>query len=338
MRLESPINDRCVSTADLFSHPTFRPMPKDNENQNGASGANGATGGGNTDSPPVSPRTQKVWWFFTLNNWTDEEYTQMSQWLQGYCKKWVVGKEIGPNSGRPHLQGTFALNTKRRLTEVKKIIGPRYHLEACIDPAASLIYCAKDGDYISHGVMGWELTGTRVQHSVAAEIITDLRPWQKSILEILQSQPDCRTIHWIYEKIGGVGKTEFSKYCIYHLNTLYIQKAKYSDIMNAAFNTRNLNSFIIDTPRSSKNYVSYDALESVKSGIITNHKYEYGQNLIPWPHVLVFANYPPALEKLSKDRWKVYTIDTQQNLIELDINQLANESSDWQTLDPLEHI
>jgi len=318
----------------LFSHPILGQMPK--KPQNGANGANGESVEGNTktstDSLEKRP-TQQIWWCFTLPNWTEEEYEKWSQWSQRFCKKWVVGKEIGPNSGTPHLQGTFALKTKRRFTELKKHLGSRYHLEPCKYPVDAMIYCAKDGNYSSHGVMGWELSGDDLpQGNVADELIKDLRPWQQSIVDLLKQKPDQRTIHWIYETVGGVGKSDFSNYCIYHFNTLVVEKGKYSDIMNAAFNTENLRSFIIDAPRSSKNYVSYDALESIKNGRIVNHKYEYGQLLIPKPHVIVFANYPPDFAKLSRDRWKLYTIGKDLILEELDI------PSDVWADDPLEII
>lgn len=41
-------------------------------------------------------------WCFTLNNYTDEEIRRLES-LE--CERLVVGKEVAPTTGTPHLQG-----------------------------------------------------------------------------------------------------------------------------------------------------------------------------------------------------------------------------------------
>lgn len=43
---------------------------------------------------------------FTLNNWTDEEYSYLTKEFAPKCRWMVIGKEIGEN-GTKHLQGTY---------------------------------------------------------------------------------------------------------------------------------------------------------------------------------------------------------------------------------------
>ena len=61
-------------------------------------------------------------------------------------------------------------------------------------------------------------------------------------------------------------------------------------------------------PRSVEDYVSYDAIESVKDGIFFSGKYDSGMCLFPNPHVYIFANFLPDLDKLTSDRWKIHTL------------------------------
>lgn len=114
-------------------------------------------------------------WVFTLNNYTEEEYNNCCNVLKE-MKYAIVGKEIG-SSGTPHLQGFFILNTKLRLSGLKKLFNnDRYHFDRsnCKDGTKSSDYCkkgqqsheewtqhgnkgpnfGKDAVYFEHGTLG----------------------------------------------------------------------------------------------------------------------------------------------------------------------------------------
>jgi len=65
---------------------------------------------------------------------------------------------------------------------------------------------------------------------------------------------------------------------------------------------------IFDFPKSREFSISYDAIESIKNGFYFNGKYESKQVMGNCPHVICFANSPPCMEMLSKDRWKITEI------------------------------
>lgn len=60
--------------------------------------------------------------------------------------------------------------------------------------------------------------------------------------------------------------------------------------------------------RAEQGYVNYGALESSKNGHVFSGKYESGSKAFNKPHVICFANAPPDLESMSKDRWNVVHI------------------------------
>lgn len=90
--------------------------------------------------------SKKRMWCFTLNNYTDNDLTTISQWITtDRCKYGIVGKEIG-ESGTPHLQGYIHLIKPVRFTSLKKFL-PNAHWEpAKGTPAQNKQYCSKDGN------------------------------------------------------------------------------------------------------------------------------------------------------------------------------------------------
>lgn len=287
-------------------------------------------GNGNTNPPVLAKQSREVQalsWCYTLNNYTPIELEQLEQWSIKNCKKYIIGKEIG-ECGTPHLQGFFVLKSKKRMsTLINELNNNRYHWEKARNIPASARYCAKEGNYIQSGFREFELEPVNEYTGQDLPKLENLYEWQKEAFDLLKNPTNGRKVYWIYETDGNVGKTLFSKFMAWHYNTLIIQKGKYSDIMNMAYNMGNkLKTFILDIPRSSGNSVSYNAIESIKSGIIVNTKYETGQCLILPVNIMIFANSPPDLSQLSMDRWNIYKIqDNKLNPISIETIQKLEE-------------
>jgi len=79
---------------------------------------------------------------FTLNNWTNEEYSSLTSFP---CRWMVIGKE-NSSTGTPHLQGAIVLEKQMTLNQLKKVRGlRRAHLESMRGtPQQSLGYCMKE--------------------------------------------------------------------------------------------------------------------------------------------------------------------------------------------------
>lgn len=95
--------------------------------------------------------TAKKSYVFTLNNYTEDEYTTIQGNLRDEATYAVIGREIG-ESGTPHLQGYVLFRKSYRFETIKHRFFPRAHIEvASGSPDVNLKYCSKDGDYIEIG-------------------------------------------------------------------------------------------------------------------------------------------------------------------------------------------
>nr|ALC76159.1 RepA [Brachiaria deflexa-associated circular DNA molecule 2]ALC76161.1 RepA [Brachiaria deflexa-associated circular DNA molecule 2] len=94
-------------------------------------------------------------WCFTLNNYTEINYKNLTTLFVDNCDYLIIGKEVG-ESGTPHLQGYFQLKKKLRFNAVKKLMDlSSVHLEprrGTVKQAAD--YCKKEDDsYFEHGTL-----------------------------------------------------------------------------------------------------------------------------------------------------------------------------------------
>jgi len=245
----------------------------------------------------------------TVNNYTAEEFLFFHNWCLKNCSNFVIGKEIG-ESGTPHLQCWYLTYKKYRLITLRKLFGPKHHIEIQqYNNIQASQYCMKDDNWV-----GTEEPPYKGQDLILKKEFYD---WQISALDIANIKED-RTINWIYENIGNTGKSKWCKYMIYHHDAIVITKGKYSDIMNYCYNCKTVKLIIFDLARIMGNRISYGAVEDLKNGIIVNTKYETGQKLILPPTIIILSNKYPDTENLSLDRWKIFEI-IEKKLVEQDV-------------------
>jgi len=256
-------------------------------------------GGVILDSRRQKQSLQYVYWCFTYNNYTVETIETVETIFSHECKWYMFQEETGEN-GTPHLQGTICLNKKQRLSELKKI-DPKIHWEPTKSVKASIEYCSKyqtrTGRLYSKGVKLPKPIKTSKPYG-----------WQTEVMEIIETEPDERTIHWFWEPNGCVGKTALCKYLVVHKNALMLT-GKSTDMYHAlAENEDKRELILIDVPRSSQDYINYGAIEQIKNGLVFSGKYNSTQLVFNSPHVIVFANELPDMSKMSFDRWNIREI------------------------------
>ncbi|AEI54346.1 rep protein [Picobiliphyte sp. MS584-5 nanovirus] len=258
------------------------------------------SGEGNTVLSPPKQGTQHTFWCFTLNNYTAEQIEHLELVFKHECKWYLFQEEVGEKCGTPHLQGQICLKTRMRMTELKRI-DMKISWRATKSCTASLEYCKKKETS----------TGKIYYHGMDVPDQVDLEEpygWQLDILNVLKDKPHNRIIHWYWEPTGGKGKTSLSKYLVVKHDALMLT-GKSNDMyhMISKF-PKKRKLFIVDCPRSQQDYINYGAIEQIKNGLIFSGKYEGAQLVFNAPHVIVFANEPPDISKMSLDRWNVVRI------------------------------
>ena len=69
--------------------------------------------------------------------------------------------------------------------------------------------------------------------------------------------------------------------------------------------------FFFDCPRNKQgDFIQYDFIEELKNGYIFSPKYESKVKKLKVPHIVVCMNEYPDMTKLSEDRYKIYTLNS----------------------------
>lgn len=256
---------------------------------------------GNT-KPRPKRQGAAVKWVFTLNNWTQEEFDILKN---VGSKILIIGKEVAPTTGTPHLQGYIEFKKKERPKELIKI--DRIHWEIAKGTRESnLAYCTKqDANAYVFGI--------KVLEKIVDPLDgLELRPWQTRMKLIVQGPPHPRQILWRWESIGNTGKSSFCKHLALTMDALVVS-GKGDDIKYFVSTyiekTKKFPKIIIlDLPRTSEGFVCWSTIEQLKNGMFFSGKYESNMVMFNDAHVIIFANFAPNemdRRKLSADRWNI---------------------------------
>lgn len=230
-------------------------------------------------------------WFFTLK----AEAIQLSQLfevLKEISKYFTFSLEKGKEGGYEHYQGCFSLYNKERFHTVKNHFPPSVHLEGCKDWYAARNYCSKDDTHIA---------GPWTEKSNMCKILKVLRPWQADLeQELVMSNSDDRHILVYIDKEGGKGKSQFCKYMAVKHNAIVLQNGAKKDL---AYCLDNPKIVLFNLSRDTEMRLNYDAIESIKDGMIFSPKFESKMKLFDSPHVVIFSNFDLDYNRMSKDRW-----------------------------------
>lgn len=258
---------------------------------------------GNTQNPSSARTTKqmpaRIHHFFTFNGYDSKDISILKKMFDETCYMYVFQEETG-ESGNKHLQGVISCKKPTRDTAFgyKSI-----HWEKPRNIKDSYNYCSdpnkRTGDCWSKNF------------DIPDPVKKPDFNWTDEILTILETEPNRRSVIWVWSSQGCTGKSTFCEYLITTKNAVFLSKGKYSDIINIIYKTDMSDKKIVcfDLPRNNGNKISYDAIESIKNGLICNTKFETGYKRFKPPHVIIFSNAEPEYDKLSEDRWIVKNID-----------------------------
>lgn len=154
-------------------------------------------------------------------------------------------------------------------------------------------------------VLQWakEIFAHRPRKNYSKEII--LRPWQLKVVDLLLEQ-DNRKVLWIYDQIGGNGKSVLTNWLIDGtVGAFFCNGGKIGDI---AYAYQNEPVVVFDLPRSSEEFTPYRAMECLKDGRFFSPKYQSCRKRFKPAKVVVFANFRPVRSKMSDNRWVIYDL------------------------------
>lgn len=274
-------------------------------------------------------------WCFTINNWNDGDCELLEKMPTKFL---IYGKETGEN-GTPHLQGYVQMQKKIRLTGLKKLHRTAHWEIAKGSPQQNIEYCSKDGDVYRKGVVSVERERNDLRKFMedvkegmvdpkllrenhpevmamyprfAEDYVQDheeapllkthpLKEWQQELNQVLNREPDDRSIMFVVDPRGGAGKTWFAKYyCSLHENAQVMEMGKRADMAHAL--RTNIRVLFINCTRDHTELLQYGFLEAVKDGMVFSGKYNSRTKRIGLCHVVVLMNQEPDRSKLSEDR------------------------------------
>jgi len=252
----------------------------------------------NNASEEKEPNNQLWRWAFRINAIEPYEPKELYDKLLPHCREFYFQLEQGEETGFMHWQGCMRLKEKERRAQAKDILGDSTaHLEPIKNWNAAKNYVQKSQTRVN---------GPWNHDSVWIKTITELRPWQKEAERIMLEEPDDRTIFWIWDARGNMGKTVFCKYMIVKHNACCIGNGKSADISYAIQDHPKI--VILNLTRSIEGRVNYAAIESIKDGLIFSGKFNSKMKVFNCPHVFIFANFEPDTSKMSEDRWEIVNL------------------------------
>lgn len=232
------------------------------------------------------------------------------------AKKFIYQWERGEVAGKEHLQGY--INLKERSYHTGKPLGALLsslgmkgvECRACstVGQAALKSYVMKDdtrigGPWADHPVyLGQDLS-----------MLNTPFPWQQDIINMIQKPPNDRTIVWINDSGGNVGKSKLLKYLSYKKIAKRIPLGNATQLKTNVIVQGPARVYCVDIPRTvgstEKMADLISALEEIKGGWVSSAMYGKHQELFMQPpHVICFSNQQPPRAMMSLDRWKVFTV------------------------------
>lgn len=254
----------------------------------------------------------------------DLTHEQITEFLTGIAKKFCFQKEKG-DTGYIHYQGRLSLIKKRRKMEALKLFKvPPQYFEPTTNPefvSGDCFYQFKEDTRIEGP---WKDTDVvRVlTHQLSIFNKFSLYPYQEALLK-KASEFCMRTIDLVYDPTGNIGKSIFSEYLEYSGIAEEIPPYRLMDDIFAWVALRPIKRcYLIDMPRGMKKDKLgdfYSGVEVIKNGVAYDKRYAAKKVRFDRPRIFVFTNGLPEFSLMSKDRWNVWTINENHELVKYNI-------------------
>ncbi|AXH77906.1 MAG: replication protein [Circoviridae sp.] len=244
--------------------------------------------------------------------------------FKGLCKKYVFQLEQGESSGYLHYQGRLSLIKKVRPDKVLKIFKEKFRPN-WIKPTVK----NQHNEFVNKGDAFYQMKEqTRLKGPwcdkdeviyIPRQIreVKQLRPFQQTIIDSADNW-DTRNINLVYCPEGNKGKSILVGYCrAYKIGRALPPVNDFKDMMRMVCDMPTAKMYLVDMPRSlnkDRLYQFYSGIETIKDGYAYDDRYKFKEKFFDCPNIWIFSNILPDMSMLSKDRWKLWSIDKEYEL------------------------
>lgn len=280
--------------------------------------------------------TQCFTWDFRMNGDVIQA-EQLISILNQLAKHYIFQLEKGHETGYLHWQGRMSLIKKTYKTSLLKLwkditdLPPPNYLEPTVNPPKTFdyeCYAAKADSRV--GKTYTDIDEDQQPVYIPRQYrnkIDNLRPFQSQILKSAEEFDD-RIINLIYDATGCKGKSTVSALAELLGKGIDLPPVNDADqLIQSCCNIcegrkiRDPSPIFVDLPRAmNKDRLNgiYTAIEQIKKGKLYDLRYKYKVWWIDSPQIWVFTNIEPDLKMLSLDRWRIWEIDDNNELVKYD--------------------
>jgi len=251
----------------------------------------------------------------TFNGENLPEIDAVKQCFSLSCKEWAFQKEAGNESGRVHLQARISLKVKERITGVIKKF-PGWHISVTSNEnRGNMFYVLKEETRLAGP---WTSKDVVIYVPRQVREVSVLYPWQMHIIRDATVW-NTRTINVVIDTVGNSGKSVLKSWIMCHGIGISLPYSNdFRDISRMVMDQPKKSLYLIDIPRALKKdalHQFFAGLESLKDGIAFDDRYKFRTEQFDCPNIWIFMNQVPNLNYLSQDRWRIWSIDGDRELV-----------------------
>lgn len=272
---------------------------------------------GNAGKPPnhtsskdnVQGKFWKVNYHLAENESYEYVFNLLRECIVPFCSEYIFAEEHGKSGKTRHIEGAFITREDRkRRTAIQSCFkfsdcqkSQKRNWQACIK------YCSKEGGRIIHS------DGVRPVKPI--KVITDLKPYQTQIIDIVKTEPDDRTIHWFYGP-KNIGKSKIlKKLCVEH--RCHILPITERHALSQVFKSHEEKDvYCMNLTADESAYQTnkmFSILEAIKDGMFSASfgTEANGMCLFNDKHLIVMANERPDMTKthIDPERFNLFKIN-----------------------------
>lgn len=254
------------------------------------------------------------------------DYRSVASELNKIAKHWCFQHEKGEETDYEHWQIRLSLHKKTRFEAFSREVMPV--LPGYWSSTSAPVHAGNQFNYVMKAqtrVSGpWtdKDKDLRPPPVITKQLTNFLQkaayPWQTAMWEHAQTYNE-RQIMYVYDPHYNSGKSVFAEWLEYKGLAEEIPPfQQMEDIMEFVMCQPVSSCYVIDMPAAmpkDKMRQMYSGIEMLKNGFLYDKRYNGKKRRIDRPQIMVFANQLPDTKLMAPDRWMVYYIQPDKQLV-----------------------